>query len=74
MAILKRKLEGFKMTRVYKVELYNNTYKVTIFKNKSGRFGIKHPSYLIHYKDFASLAYAKQFCKRQGWQFDVEKI
>jgi hypothetical protein len=63
------------MNKVYNVNLSaNKIYKVTIFKNMSGRWGIKHPSYRIHHKDFASLAYAKQWCKRQDWQYEVKQI
>jgi hypothetical protein len=43
-------------------------YKVQIFKNCNKRWGIRHPSGIIHHKDFASLAYAKVFCKRQDWE------
>lgn len=43
------------------------TYTVTIYKSLTGRFCIRHPKGTIHHKDFASLAYARKFCKRQGW-------
>ena len=51
------------------------TYTVTIYKSLGGRFCIRHPLsksgvHYIHNKDFASLAYAKVFCKRQGWAYD----
>lgn len=42
-------------------------YTVSIYKSLAGRFCIKHPKGQVHHKDFASLAYAKVFCKRQGW-------
>lgn len=60
------------MQRTFKVELHNNIYKVTIYKSLTGRWCIKHPSYRIHNKDFASLAYTKKFCKRQDWQYEVQ--
>jgi hypothetical protein len=61
------------MAQTFKVDLSaNKIYKVTIYKSLGNRWCIKHPSYRIHNKDFASLAYAKVFCKRQGWQFDVQ--
>ena len=61
------------MMYIFKVELHNNIYQVTIFKNMDGRWGIKHPSYRIHNKDFASLAYAKQWCKRREWVYEVKE-
>lgn len=42
-------------------------YVVTIYKSLAGRFCIRHPGGMSHRKDFASLAYAKTFCKRHGW-------
>lgn len=48
------------------------TYTVTIFKNNAGRYGIMHPKGTIHHKDFASLSYAKMWCKKQEWDFDVK--
>lgn len=59
------------MTKVFKVDLsINKVYKVTIYKSLDNRWCIKHPSYRIHNKDFASLAYAKIFRKRQGWVWE----
>jgi hypothetical protein len=56
------------MAQTFKVDLSaNKIYKVTIYKSLGNRWCIKHPSYRIHNKDFASLAYAKVFCKRQDW-------
>lgn len=42
-------------------------YQVIIYKSLGNRFCIRHPSGWCSPKDFASLAYAKVFCKRQGW-------
>lgn len=47
-------------------------YQVQIYKSLADRFCIRHPKGTIHYKDFASLAYAKIFCKRQGWQYEIK--
>lgn len=57
------------MSKVFKVDL-NRIYKVTIYKSLAGRWCIKHPSYRIHNKDFASLTYARVFCERQGWVWE----
>jgi len=43
-------------------------YTVTIYKSLAGRFCVRHPKGTIHSKDFASLSYARKFCKRQGWE------
>ena len=53
-------------------------YKVTIYKSLAGRFCIRHPMsksgvHYIHNKDFASLSYAKQWCKKQEWQYEVKE-
>lgn len=50
----------------------NANYAVEIFKNRNARYGFRHPSGAIHHKDVASLAYAKQFCKRNDWLFTVK--
>ena len=42
-------------------------YNVTIYQSLTGRWCIRHPSGHSHRKHFASLAYAKTFCKRHGW-------
>jgi hypothetical protein len=47
------------------------TYTVTIYKSLAGRFCIRHPKGTIHNKDFASLSYARKFCKRQGWKVEA---
>lgn len=52
-------------------------YTVTIFKSLGNRWCIRHPMsksgvHYIHSKDFASLTYAKVFCKRQGWSYETK--
>lgn len=62
------------MQNTFKVDLsINKVYQVTIYKSLGNRWCIKHPSYRIHNKDFASLAYAKLFVKRQGWTYEVKE-
>ena len=51
-------------------------YTVTIYQSIAGRWCIRHPMskngvHYIHNKDFASFAYSKVFCKRQGWKFEL---
>lgn len=48
-------------------------YIVTIYKSLTGRFCIRHPGGMSHSKHFASLAYARKFCKKHGWTVGTEK-
>lgn len=43
-------------------------YRVSIYTSLTGRFCIRHPSGWSHRKHFASMSYARKFCKRQGWE------
>lgn len=47
-------------------------YIVTLFKNNSGRWGVRHPSGRIGCHDWATRSYAEKVAKREGWEYTIE--